>query len=167
MADFVSDVIDRKPIDNFCLCGTPIYSARRIELNFRRQRSQLDFTLHPLGRDVGLWHEPKGYEISSVGGLTYNLTNADTNYRNGVDFHVDWAASKFLTPQVPVGVVGYFYQQLTADSGAAPILGDFKSRVADIGPQRGYLFPVGKMQGYLNFKGYWEFDAKNRPEGWR
>jgi outer membrane putative beta-barrel porin/alpha-amylase len=80
LADFVSDVIDRKPIDNFCLCGT------------------------------------------------------------------------------------YFYQQLTADSGAAPILGEFKSRVAGIGPQLGYQFPVGKM--YLNLKGYWEFDAKNRPEGW-
>jgi hypothetical protein len=22
------------------------------------------------------------------------------------------------------------------------------------------------MQGYLNFKGYKEFDAENRPEGW-
>jgi hypothetical protein len=22
------------------------------------------------------------------------------------------------------------------------------------------------MQGYLNFKGYKEFDAANRPEGW-
>lgn len=87
--------------------------------------------------------EPKDYEFSIVGGLTYNLTNPDTNYRNGVDFQVDRAASKFLTLQVQVGVVGYFYQQLTADSGAAPILGDFKSRVAGIGPQLGYLFPVG------------------------
>ena len=22
------------------------------------------------------------------------------------------------------------------------------------------------MQGYLNVKGYWEFAAQNRPEGW-
>jgi hypothetical protein len=30
----------------------------------------------------------------------------------------------------------------------------------------GFLFPVGDMQGYINLKGYKEFDAKNRPEGW-
>jgi hypothetical protein len=65
-----------------------------------------------------------------------------------------------------VGVVGYTYQQVTADSGALPILGDFKSRVSAIGPQIGYLFPVGDMQGYLNLKGYKEFDAANRPEGY-
>ena len=22
------------------------------------------------------------------------------------------------------------------------------------------------MQGYINLKGYWEFGAQNRPEGW-
>jgi hypothetical protein len=37
------------------------------------------------------------------------------------------------------------------------------AEVAAIGPQIGYLFPVGNMQGYLNLKGYGEFDAANRP----
>jgi hypothetical protein len=45
-------------------------------------------------------------------------------------------------------------------------LGNFKSRVGGIGPQVGYFLPVGKEKGYVNLKGYWEFDAKNRPEGW-
>ena len=63
-------------------------------------------------------------------------------------------------------MVGYAYQQLTADSGAGATLGDFKSRILAIGPQIGYLFPVGDMQGYLNLKGYKEFDAENRAEGW-
>jgi hypothetical protein len=45
-------------------------------------------------------------------------------------------------------------------------LGGFRSRVAGVGPQVGFLFPVGGMQGYLNLKGYWEFAAQNRPEGW-
>jgi hypothetical protein len=98
--------------------------------------------------------------------LTYNYTNQNTNYRNGNDFHVDWAASQFLSPQFSIGAVGYLYNQLTADSGAPPILGDFKSRVAGVGPQITFLFPVGNLQGYLNLKGYKEFDAQNRPEGW-
>jgi hypothetical protein len=35
-----------------------------------------------------------------------------------------------------------------------------------VGPQIGYLFPVGDTQGYLNLKGYKEFGAEHRPEGW-
>lgn len=108
----------------------------------------------------------KGHEFSVVGGLTYNFRNSDTDYRNGVDLHVDWAASQFLSKQVFVGLVGYAYQQLTADSGQPAILGDFKSRVFGIGPQLGYIFPANGMQGFLGLKGYYEFEAKNRPEGW-
>ena len=106
-----------------------------------------------------------GHEFSAVTGLTYNFKNFETGYQNGVDWHLDWGASKFLSQQVFVGVVGYFYQQLTADTGQSPVLGDFKSRVIGVGPQIGYLFPVGDMQGYLNLKSYYEFAAKNRPEG--
>jgi hypothetical protein len=65
-----------------------------------------------------------------------------------------------------VGLVGYFYDQLSPDSGCAPQLCPFESRVIGIGPQIGYIFPVGNMQGYLNLKAYGEFDNANRPDGW-
>jgi hypothetical protein len=107
-----------------------------------------------------------GYEFSAVTGLTYNFENPDTNYRSGINWHLDWGASRFVSKQVHVGLVGYFYNQLTDDSGASPILGGFRSRVIGIGPQVGYIFPLGTMQGYLNLKGYYEFDAAHRPEGW-
>jgi hypothetical protein len=107
-----------------------------------------------------------GYEFSVVTGLTYNFINPYLDYQNGVDWHLDWGASRFLSKQFHIGLVGYAYQQLTGDSGAGATFGPFKSRVFGIGPQMGYLFPVGDMQGYLNLKGYGEFGAKNRPEGW-
>ena len=107
-----------------------------------------------------------GYEFSGVAGFTYNLKNPLTQYQSGVDFHFDWGASKYLSKQFFVGLVGYVYQQVTPDSGQHPILGSFESRVIGIGPQIGYIFPIGKMQGYLNLKGYGEFDAANRPSGW-
>jgi hypothetical protein len=107
-----------------------------------------------------------GQEFSAVAGLTYNFKNPDTRYQSGVDFHIDWAASQFLSEQVFVGLVGYYYNQLTNDSGALPVFDGFKSRVAAVGPQIGYLFPVGNMQGYLNLKGYAEFDAANRASDW-
>jgi hypothetical protein len=113
------------------------------------------------------YFDPKsGHEFSVVTGLTGNFENTSTNYTNGVDWHLDWGASQFVSKQLQLGVVGYFYEQLTPDSGCAPILCPFESRVIGVGPQIGYLFPVGDMQGYLNLKGYGEFDNANRPDGW-
>nr|WP_244521588.1 transporter [Bradyrhizobium sp. DOA9] len=107
-----------------------------------------------------------GHELSGVLGFTYNFKNTDTQYQSGVDMHFDWGASQFLSKQVQVGLVGYLYQQLGCDSGSGDRVGCFRSRVGGIGPQIGFIFPVGDKQGYLNFKGYKEFAAENRPEGW-
>jgi hypothetical protein len=120
--------------------------------------------------DVGggytYFDQKKGHEFSAVAGFTYNFTNPSTNYQNGVDFHLDWGASQFLSEQFFVGAVGYLYNQIGCDSGSGDRVGCFQSRVASIGPQAGFIFPVGNMQGYLSLKGYWEFAAQNRPEGW-
>jgi hypothetical protein len=104
-----------------------------------------------------------GRELSAVAGLTYNFANPDTHYRNGTSLHIDWAASQFFSETFHAGLVGYYYDQLTGDSGAGATLGDFQSRVAGIGPQMGWFL---EKKWYLNIKGYWEFAAQNRPEGW-
>ena len=107
-----------------------------------------------------------GNEFSGVAGFTYNFKNPGTQYRNGIDFHFDWGASHFLSKQLFVGVAGYAYQQITDDSGQNPILGGFRSRILGIGPQIGYAFPVGDMQGFLGLRAYGDFDAANRAPGW-
>jgi hypothetical protein len=113
------------------------------------------------------YFDPKaGNEFSATFGVTGNFKNTSTGYTNGVDSHLDVGLSKFITQQVQIGLVGYYFQQLTADSGCAPQLCPFKSRVAGLGPQIGYIFPVGDLQGYVNLKGYKEFDAENRPQGY-
>ena len=111
-------------------------------------------------------NQATGNEFSGVAGFTYNYKNPDTQYRSGIDFHFDWGASHYLTKQLFVGVAGYAYQQLTDDSGQNPILGGFRSRVFGVGPQIGYSFPVGDLQGFLGLRGYGEFGAANRPSGW-
>lgn len=107
-----------------------------------------------------------GHEFSAVAGLTHNYINPYTNYQNGLDFHLDWGASQFLSKQLLVGAVGYVYNQLTGDSGSGDRVGPFESRVVGIGPQIGYIFPLGASQGYVNLKGYGEFDAHDRPHGY-
>jgi len=108
----------------------------------------------------------KGRELSAAFGFTYNFENPDTQYRNGFSSHLDWAASQFFSETLHVGIVGYVYYQLTGDSGSGAKLGDFKSQVAGIGPQAGRFFEVSGRKWYANLKAYWEFSAKNRPEGW-
>ena len=105
--------------------------------------------------------DPKsGHEFSVVTGFTGNFTNPSTGYTNGVDWHIDWGASQFVTKQVQLGAVGYLYQQITPDRGAAIFLGNNEARVVGIGPQFGYIFPAGSLQGYLNLKAYWELPQK-------
>jgi hypothetical protein len=107
-----------------------------------------------------------GHELSAVLGFTYNFINPSTQYQNGVDMHLDWGVSQFLTKQWQVGLVGYLYQEIGCDSGSGDHVGCFQSRVVGVGPQVGYIFPIGdKLQGYLNLKAYGEFENANRPAG--
>jgi hypothetical protein len=107
-----------------------------------------------------------GHEFSAVAGFTYNFMNPTTNVQSGVDFHLDWGVSQFLSKQFFVGLVGYAYDQVSADSGSGDLVGSFESRVFSLGPQFGYIFPIAGNQGFLGLKSYFEFDAKNRAEGW-
>jgi hypothetical protein len=107
-----------------------------------------------------------GHEFSGVLGLTYNFINPSTQYQNGVDLHFDWGASQFLSKTFMVGLVGYVYKEIGCDSGAGDRVGCFQSQVLGVGPQMGFIFPVGDMQGYLNVKAYKEFAGQNRPDGW-
>ena len=107
-----------------------------------------------------------GFEFSAVSGLTYNFINPQTDCQNGIDWHVDLEASRFLTKQLYVGAVGYTFNQLTGDTGSGATLGPYISRISAVGPEVGYLFPIGEMQGSLSLRGYWEFAAQNRSSGW-
>jgi hypothetical protein len=109
--------------------------------------------------------EKTGHEFSAVTGFTYNFVNPSTDYRNGIDWHLDWGASQFLTKTLMVGVVGYVYNQLTPGSGCIPELCPFESRTVGVGPQLGFIIPSTSVQTYLNFKGYWDLDTQNRASG--
>jgi hypothetical protein len=154
-----------KGVNNFMVYGSgdiPLgdYDPNRLA-NLGIGHAAVDF-----GAGYTYLNPQTGNEFSAVAGATYNFKNNFTQYQSGIDFHVDWGASHFLTKQFQIGVVGYYFQQVTDDFGAPSSLGGFRSRVAGAGPQIGYLFPIGDMQGYVNLKGYKEFAAQNRPEGW-
>ena len=151
-----------------CITNTSGYDFRKGQAYDSTRLANIGIGHGAIDGGVGYtYFDPiKQHEFSAVAGLTYNLTNTSTNYQNGVDFHLDWGASQFLSKQFFVGAVGYLYNQISCDSGSGDSVSCFQSRVAGIGPQVGFIFSVGNMHGYLGVKGYWEFAAQNRPEGW-
>ena len=125
------------------------------------------FVAFDAGAGYTYFDQKTGHEFSVVGGLTYSLMNPDLQYQNGVDFHLDWGASLFISKNVQIGVAGYFFQQLTADTGPGAKLGPFKGQTIGIGPQIGFIIPLSEgYQGYLNLRGYRDIAVENRPQGW-
>jgi hypothetical protein len=121
--------------------------------------------------DVGAGYtylDPKtGHEFSVVGGLTYSAINPYLQYQNGIDFHLDWGASQFINKNVHVGLVGYFFQQITDDSGPGAKLGGFRGMAVGLGPEIGFIIPLSKdYQGYLNLRGYKDLETENRANTW-
>lgn len=106
-----------------------------------------------------------GTELSATLGFAKNFENPSTNYTNGIDAHLDLGAAQFLTEHFFVGAVGYYYQQLTADSGQLPILGPNESRTRGVGLQTGYNFSVDGVSIYTNLRGYTEFGSYRRTQG--
>ena len=118
------------------------------------------------GAGYTYFNEQTGYEFSAVAGLTYNFINPSTQYQNGVDVHLDWGASRYVTKQLQIGLVGYLYNQASCDGGSGDRVGCFQSRVASAGAQLGYTIPMGELDGNVSVRAYREFAAANRPEGW-
>ncbi|WP_441227947.1 SphA family protein [Tardiphaga sp. 20_F10_N6_6] len=112
------------------------------------------------------WLDPTlGWDLSASAGFTFNQPNTATDYKSGDEFHLEWAATKYLTKEFTLGLVGYYYQQLTADSGSGARLGSFEGRVVALGGSIGYTFEVGKLPISTRLKVFREFAAENRMEG--
>ncbi|MBP2627909.1 MAG: hypothetical protein H6Q68_2620 [Firmicutes bacterium] len=76
----------------------------------------------------------KGIEISVTPGIMFNTKNTATDYKSGDEFHVDFAVNQYLSQNLAVGLQGYYYRQLTGDSGSGAKLGSFKGEAFGIGP---------------------------------
>ncbi len=116
---------------------------------------------------VHSWESPtSGHSVSTAFGVTGNFTNPDTDYRSGADAHLGVSAMTPVSPSFRAGVTGYLYYQLTGDGGAVNACGPCKSRVAGVGPQLNYAFDVAGREWSANLRGYYEFWARNRLQGY-
>ena len=104
-------------------------------------------------------------ELSGAAGVTFNGENDDTDYRTGTESHFEAAAFYNFSKLFSAGLNGFYYQQLTGDSGAGAALGSFKGRVAALGPGLTANLKLGPVPVTVNFRYFREFNAKNRLEG--
>jgi hypothetical protein len=111
------------------------------------------------------FHDDTGTDVSGVLGIMVNTENPDTEYRTGTEFHLDFMLNQFLAESFAVGFHGYYYDQLTGDSGSGAILGNFKADSVGLGAA---LFWIPKFaSGDLVISAKWVRDlhATNRLEG--
>ena len=100
-------------------------------------------------------------------GVSFNAENTATNYQSGTEFHLEGAIVQHFSQAFDVGLVGYYYDQVTADSGSGvpASLGGFEGQVAAVGATIGYNFQLGALPVSTRIKYFHEFNAENRLEG--
>ncbi len=111
------------------------------------------------------WFNPgSGTEVSVAPGIMFNTKNNKTDYKTGTEFHVDFVINQFLSETFAIGVRGYYYKQVSGDSGSGAVLGSFKSESFGVGP--GFFWTPKSAGGKLVVQGKWmhDFDATNRFE---
>ena len=110
-------------------------------------------------------NQETGQDYSVVVGYGYNTENDDTDYQSGDEFHIDYVFNQFLSESLAIGVHGFYFKQLSGDSGDGALLGDFKAEASGIGPAVMWIPP--KYKGKVAFVAKWlsEYDVENRLEG--
>jgi hypothetical protein len=116
---------------------------------------------------VGLtWFNPRiGTEVSLLPGIMVNTENEATNYRTGTEFHLDFMVNQFLSQSFAIGFQGYYYKQISGDSGSGAVLGSFQGESVGVGPAVLWLPELGHGNLSLIAKWLHDLEATNRLNG--
>jgi hypothetical protein len=112
------------------------------------------------------WLDPDtGWEVSGAMGMTFNGNNDDTDYHSGDEFHFEFAGMKAVSKTASVGLNGYYYQQVTDDTGGGAVLGGNRGEVWGIGPAFNASFEASGRPVSMSLRMFHEFNAKRRIPG--
>jgi hypothetical protein len=107
--------------------------------------------------------EARTWSISALNRFEINTEQRDTRDTTGDAYTMEWGVSKTLCKTLDLGVVGYYQQKVTGDTGPNPQYLTPSDRVAGVGPEIGYAFPSIAMNVSLRYE--YEFMAENRAQG--
>lgn len=103
----------------------------------------------------------KKWAISALNRYEINTEKQDTDYTPGQAYTLEWGVSRTLTPTLDVGLIGYYQQQVTTDSGNSP--SHERDRVVGAGPEIAMAHPSWKLSWSLRYA--YEFMAESRLQG--
>lgn len=109
-----------------------------------------------------------GIEASLFGGIDFNTENPDTNYKTGTQLHSDATLAQHLPVGkglAGIGLAGFYYQQITGDSGFGATFGDFKGMTCGLGPVLSYTRTGKRFDWVSELKWLHEIETKNRLQG--
>lgn len=125
------------------------------------------WTIEPTASVIYVGKE-NGIEASLFAGVDFNTENSDTNYKSGTQAHIDGTLAQHFPLHGGVasgGITGFWYQQISGDSGSGASFGDFKAKAHGIGPVISYAEKVNGNDVIAELKWVHEFDNKNRLQG--
>ena len=143
-------------------------SMINIPVGHYREGQIANLALHRWAADTSLaasWHTAAGWDVSAKAGVTFNGRNRATDYDSGNEFHVEGAVEHSWTKTFSTGFQGYYFKQLSGDSGPGARLGPFKGEVAGFGVTAAWNVQLGKSPATFRVRAIKEFDATNRLEG--
>ena len=110
-----------------------------------------------------------GTEATLYVGVDFNTKNDVTDYQSGTTFHLDGTLAQHLPLGkgfIGVGANGFYYQQLSGDSGSGAKLGGFEGMTAGVGPVLSYVCKLGEKTDLLaELKWLPEVSVDNRLKG--
>jgi hypothetical protein len=104
--------------------------------------------------------EDKTWAVSALNRYEFNTEQRDTHITPGDAYTLEWGVSKTVAKVVDLGVVGYYQQQVTANSGSPS---SSRNSVAAVGPEINVTFP--KPMLFVSVRYNYEFMAENRAQG--
>lgn len=140
-----------------------------IPVGHYREGELANIAFHRWAGDVSVaatWHDKEsGWDVSGKMGFTFNGNNDYTNYNTGDEFHLEAAVEKTFSPKFSAGVLGYYYKQLSGDTGEGAVLGPNEGEVAAVGATAAFNTVLGRSPATVRFRLLQEFGAERRPEG--
>jgi len=88
-------------------------------------------------------------------------TRKETTYKAGQAFHMDYAIGYEIIKNQRIGVVGYYWKDVTDDEIGGQEIGDSRGQVFSFGPA--YSLNWNKLT--ISLKTQFEMAVKNRPQG--
>jgi hypothetical protein len=125
------------------------------------------WTFEP-GASVSWLSSKIGTEVSLFAAFDVSTRNDATDYHSGAVFHLDGTVAQHLPLLggfVGAGANGFYYQQISGDSGSGATLGSFESRTVGVGPVVSYARKLGKADLAAEVKWLPELNTQNHLKG--